>query len=81
MKRQFDQLWKDGANGGRVMCISIHPALIGQPQRAKYLDEALHHVLSHDGVWMTTGDAIAEHYLAHHYDTVLAHLDARKAVR
>lgn len=77
VKRQFDTLYREGEASGRVMCISIHPALIGQPQRAKYLDEALRYVFSHKDVWKTTGDEIAEHYMAHHYDAVLAHLDAR----
>jgi len=77
IKRQFDTLYREGAENPRVMCISIHPALIGQPQRAKYLDEALSYVFSHKEVWKTTGDEIAQHYMAHHYDAVLAHLDAR----
>jgi allantoinase len=79
VKRQFDTLYREGAESGRVMCISIHPALIGQPQRAKYLDDALRHVFSHPGVWKTTGDAIAEHYMANHYDAALGYLDARRA--
>lgn len=79
VKRQFDQLYREGEHSGRVMCISIHPTLIGQPQRARYLDEALRYVFSHAGVWKTTGDAIALHYMAHHYDVLLAHLDARRA--
>ena len=79
IKRQFDTLYREGADNGRVMCISIHPQLIGQPQRAKYLDEALEYVFSHSGTWKTTADEIAEHYLAHHYETALRHLDARKA--
>jgi peptidoglycan/xylan/chitin deacetylase (PgdA/CDA1 family) len=78
IKRQFDTLYREGAENPRVMCISIHPALIGQPQRAKYLDEALAYVFSHKEVWKTTGDEIAEHYMANHYDAVLKHLDARK---
>lgn len=80
VKRQFDRLWSEGAASGRVMCISIHPSLIGQAQRARYLDEALEYVFAREGVWKTTGDAIAEHFMAHHYDAMLAHLDARKAV-
>lgn len=77
-KRQFDTLWREGATHPRVMCLSIHPALIGQPQRAKYLDELLGYILGHEGVWNTTGDDIARHYMAHHHDTVLAWMDARR---
>jgi len=79
IKRQFDTLYAEGEHSGTVMCISIHPQLIGQPQRARYLDEALQYVFSHPGAWKTTGDAIAEHYMASHYDAALRYLDARKA--
>ena len=48
---QFDQLYKEGAESGRVMCIALHPYLIGQPHRIKYLEETLRYILSHDGVW------------------------------
>lgn len=75
IRRQFDQLYRDGEANARVMCVSIHPALIGQPQRAKYLDEALSYIFSHDKVWKTTGDAIAEHYMQHHYEKMRAHLE------
>ncbi len=73
-KDQFDVLYEEGATSGRVMCVALHPYLIGQPHRAGYLDEILGYVLSHDGVWATTADEIAEWYLAHHYHEHLAHL-------
>jgi hypothetical protein len=34
------------------------------PNAAKHLDEALRYILSHDGVWNTTADDIAEYYIA-----------------
>jgi peptidoglycan/xylan/chitin deacetylase (PgdA/CDA1 family) len=72
-KAQFDQLYKEGAESGRVMCIALHPFRIGQPHRTKYLDELLGYIMSHDGVWQTTADKIAEHYIANHYDEAVAH--------
>ena len=72
-KAQFDQLYKEGEVSGRVMCIAIHPYLSGQPHRVRYLDEALGYIMSHDGVWQTTADEIAEYYLAHYYEQALAH--------
>ena len=51
--------------------------LIGEPQRARYLDEALEYVFSFPGTWKCTADDIARHYLQHHYDTALADLDAQ----
>lgn len=66
--RQFDVLYEEGATTGQVMCISLHGYLFGQPQRTRYLDRAFSHILSHDGVWQTTGAQIAAHYLSHHHD-------------
>ena len=74
-KDQFDILYKEGAESGRVMCIPLHPFLIGQPHRAKYLDEVLQYIMSHDGVWQTTADEIAEYYIAHYYDEAVAHAE------
>jgi peptidoglycan/xylan/chitin deacetylase (PgdA/CDA1 family) len=72
-KDQFDQLYREGAESGRVMCIALHPYLIGQPHRVKYLDELLTYIMSHDGVWQTTADEIAEYYIANYYDEAVAH--------
>ncbi len=74
IKDQFDVLYREGAESGRVMCIALHPYWIGQPHRAKYLDEALGYILAHDGVWKTTADDIAEYYIEHYYDDVVAHV-------
>ena len=72
-KDQFDQLYAEGAESGRVMCIALHPFAIGQPHRIKYLDDILRHIMSHDGVWQTTADDIAEYYMANYYDQAVAH--------
>jgi len=72
-KAQFDQLYKEGAESGRVMCIALHPFLIGQPHRIKYLDEILSHIMSHDGVWQTTADDIVDYYIDNYYDDAVAH--------
>jgi peptidoglycan/xylan/chitin deacetylase (PgdA/CDA1 family) len=61
-KDQFDQLYADSADGGRVMALALHPFVIGQPHRYKYLDQALAYVAGHPGVWLTTSDEIADHY-------------------
>ncbi|MFS2281828.1 MULTISPECIES: polysaccharide deacetylase family protein, partial [Microbacterium] len=59
---QFDQLYSDSEHSGRVMSLPLHPFIVGQPFRHRYLDRALEHITSHDGVWVTTSDAIAAHY-------------------
>lgn len=73
-KRQFDVLYEEGAESGRVMCIALHPYLTGQPHRLKYLAEALGYIVAHEGVWATTADEIAEYYHAHYYDKEVARL-------
>jgi peptidoglycan/xylan/chitin deacetylase (PgdA/CDA1 family) len=60
---QFDQLYADSAESGRVMALALHPFAMGQAFRAKYLDKALEYIASHGGVWLTTSDEIAEHYV------------------
>jgi peptidoglycan/xylan/chitin deacetylase (PgdA/CDA1 family) len=60
---QLDQLYEDSAQSGRVMALALHPFVIGQPFRHKYLARALEYVSSHEGVWLTTSDEIADHYV------------------
>ncbi|WP_406234715.1 polysaccharide deacetylase family protein [Nocardia sp. NBC_01009] len=59
---QLDQLYADSATSGRVMALALHPFVIGQAFRSKYLDQALDYVVNHPGVWLTTSDEIAAHY-------------------
>ncbi|NYT68573.1 polysaccharide deacetylase family protein [Pusillimonas noertemannii] len=70
IKRQFDQLYAEGAQSGTVMCIPLHPYLVGQPHRIDAFAEALAYIAGHEGVWLATGREIAQHYYDHHYDTV-----------
>jgi peptidoglycan/xylan/chitin deacetylase (PgdA/CDA1 family) len=76
VKDQFDTLYAEGERAGRVMCISLHPFLIGSPHRIRYLDDALRYVLSHQGVWVATADEIADWYIEHHREEHLKHVDA-----
>jgi allantoinase len=62
VKDQFDQLYADSADSGRVMALALHPFVTGQPFRHKYLDQALEYIANHPGVWLTTSDEIADHY-------------------
>lgn len=64
VKDQVDQLYEDSADSGRVMALALHPFVISQPFRHKYLDQALEYVANHPGVWLTTSDEIAEQYVS-----------------
>lgn len=68
IKRQFDRLYHEGEKSGTVMCIPLHPYLIGQPYRLAAFEEALQYITSHDKVWLATGREIAEHFNTHYYD-------------
>ena len=59
LKDQFNTLYREAEKyGGRIMAITLHPWVIGQPYRIKTLEEALAHMLNHDGVWPATGAEI-----------------------
>ncbi len=60
VRDQYEQLRADG--GGRVMALALHPFVIGQAFRARYLDEALEFLAAQPDAWLTTSDDIAAHY-------------------
>jgi peptidoglycan/xylan/chitin deacetylase (PgdA/CDA1 family) len=63
IKRQFDVLYREGAESGRVMAICLHPFIIGVAHRIGALDRALGHIRAHSDVWFATGHEIVHHYL------------------
>jgi peptidoglycan/xylan/chitin deacetylase (PgdA/CDA1 family) len=78
VRAQFDRLYAEGAASGTVMCLPLHPFLIGQPHRVDALAEMLDYVTGHAGVWVTTAREIAEHYRANYSDAVAAARAARR---
>jgi len=50
----------DGAATGRLMVLHLHPWIMGQPWRIRYLDEVLGHICAHQGVWNATGGEIID---------------------
>jgi len=63
LRETFDVLYEEGHESARVMCISLHPFVIGQPNRIRSLDRVLSYVRSHPGVWYATGGEIMDAYL------------------
>ena len=59
IRRQFDVLWREGAEQARVMAIALHPYITGVPHRIGALDGALEYICRHAGVWLATGAEIA----------------------
>lgn len=37
--------------GGRILSFSLHPWVLGQPHRVRYVEAALEYVMSREGVW------------------------------
>ncbi|MCR9175409.1 MAG: polysaccharide deacetylase family protein [Alphaproteobacteria bacterium] len=62
----FDTLWEEGAEHGRVVCIALHPYIMGHPHRIRHLERALRHIIEHEGVWLATGREIADWYRGQH---------------
>lgn len=69
IKDQFDRLYEEGTESGnaKVCAIALHPFITGRPFRAKYFDEALEYIVSHDDVWLATGSDIADHYYENYH--------------
>ena len=62
IKESFDTLNRDGAGNGRMLVLNLHPWLIGQAFRIRYLEDALNYIMRQEGVWAATGSEIVEWY-------------------
>jgi allantoinase len=48
----FDYLYKEAdEQGGRMLTLSIHPWMLGQPHRIGKLEQVLEYITKHDAVW------------------------------
>jgi allantoinase len=65
VKNTFDTLYAEGTTQGKLLALSVHPFIIGQPHLIAALDESLAYVTRHDGVWLATGSEIVDHFKAH----------------
>jgi allantoinase len=65
-QEQFDWLYEESARSGRFMNIGLHPHVIGQPYRIRALRDFIRYAKSHDDIWWTTREEIAEWYLENH---------------
>jgi peptidoglycan/xylan/chitin deacetylase (PgdA/CDA1 family) len=70
----FDRFYAEGEGQGRVMCIPVHPFILGQPHRVRHLDNILRHIASHDRVWVARGAEIADWYAANYLPLLDRHL-------
>ena len=57
----FDEMLEQSKTLPLVMGIALHPYIVGQPFRLRYLRKALQHVLAGRRAWLCTPGAIASH--------------------
>jgi allantoinase len=66
-KRNFDQIYLEGVKGcPKMMSLGLHLRIIGRPGRIWALEEFFRHVRQHEGIWVTTRKAIADHFAKVH---------------
>jgi allantoinase len=65
-KEQFDQLYLEGAESGRIMNVGLHPHVMGQAYRVRALRDLVDYIKSFAGVWFPRREEIANWYLANH---------------
>jgi allantoinase len=63
---QFAYLAREAeTSGGRIVSLSLHPWVIGQPHRIGALEQALSHIAAQPGVWSATGSQIRKAWKGH----------------
>lgn len=65
-KEAFNELYREGAQSGRLFNIGMHPHVIGQPHRIRAVRDFLQYARRFPDVWWTTREEIASWYLEHH---------------
>ncbi|MFD2259973.1 hypothetical protein [Chelativorans composti] len=55
----FDVLYGDGEKSTRFYSLHIHPWMIGQPARFRFLEEVIRYIAGHIGVWNATAGEVA----------------------
>lgn len=66
LKEQFDQLYREGEQSGRLMNVGLHPHVAGHPYRIRALREFLQYAKGFDGVWWAKREEIADWYADNH---------------
>lgn len=62
LKEAFDRLYQDSRTTGRLMVLTLHPYLSGQPFRIGFIDDVLRHIRRRKRVWPALGRDIVECY-------------------
>jgi len=60
----FDFLYQEAEDtgSGRMLALSIHPWMLGQPHRIGRLEQVLEHITGHSDVWSASAGDIVQHW-------------------
>ncbi len=75
---QFESLYTASSANGLVMSLALHPFVIGQPFRLKYLKKILASIAATSDVWIATSDEIADFYFENYYDLAVASISKKR---
>ncbi|MGE0734907.1 MAG: polysaccharide deacetylase [Alphaproteobacteria bacterium] len=70
LKEQFNELYREGAESGRLMNVGLHPHIAGHPYRIRAIREFLEYAKGFPDVWWATREDIATWYLQHHAEHI-----------
>jgi peptidoglycan/xylan/chitin deacetylase (PgdA/CDA1 family) len=59
---QFDRLYEEGQESGRIMAIAVHPYISGVPHRIKYFEAIYAYMREKPGVLFWKGEDVLEWY-------------------
>ena len=62
LREELSVLYEEGAAGGRIMNVGLHPHVSGRAYRIRALDEFLAYARTLDDVWWTTREELAAWY-------------------
>lgn len=62
IKDHFNTLYQEGSTQARVMCLGLHPFIIGQPFRIRWFEKVIQYIKKHKAVWIATAGEIAAWY-------------------
>lgn len=65
-KEQFDQLYLESAETGKIMNLGLHPHVIGQAYAIRALRDFVDYVKDKEGVWFAKREEIADWYSKNH---------------
>ena len=61
---QFDRLYEESGTITRVMCVSLHPYISGEPHRIKYVEQLYDYMQRRPDVLFWTGEQVLDWYKA-----------------